>query len=328
MDELEMVSQGGPMRPAGVGELLSRIWKLLTGNAWTYIKLAVLPIGVMAVLEGGLFWRLHAMGLFPVQPGAPPAQQGVWMMPLGILIILPLVLAAYAIYEGAACAATLAAMSGARLSFREAYGMAGERAWRLIWIMFLRMVAVMLPFVAAIVVIAVGIAVMAVKGGTPHPALYFVIVPLVIVLYVGGIVWAFWISLHLMLAEPACVAEDLTGWNALKRSGKLSQGGKWRMLGVFLLVCLMMTALMIALEMIVFALLGVGALTGMILHVHPSVSHLGVWVVPISILSAALFYLVIAMQWGSYAVTMTVLYDDQRFRSEGVAPAPLAGEPA
>lgn len=328
MDGLEIVGNGGQMRPGGVGELLSRIWKLLSGNAWMYIKLAALPVGVMTVLEGGLFWGLHIVGLFPMQPGVPPPQRAVWIMPLGILMILPLVLSAYAIYEGAACSLALAAMRGARLSFREAYGMAGSRAWRLIWIMFLRMVAVMLPFVVAFVFIAIGMGAMAVKGGTPHPALYFVIVPLVIVLYVGGFVWAIWISLHLILAAPACMAEDLSAWNALKRSGQLSRGAKWRMFGVFVLVWLIMMAAVFAFELIVFALLGLGALGGILLHAHPSVPHTDLWIVPLAILAFVLFYVMMALQWASYAVTMTVLYDDQRFRAEGVAPAPLAGEPA
>lgn len=331
MDGLEIVSDGGHRRSAGVGELLSRIWLLLSSNVGIYLKLAAAPVGVLAVLEGGLFWELHRLGMFPAQPGAQTsahAQQGAWIMFLGILVVTPLVMAAYAVYEGAACSAALAEMCGSRMTFREAYEEAGRRAWRLIGIMFLRMAAVMLPFVAAMLVIVVCFGLIAMKGSTPHPGLYFVIWPLVIVLYVGGFVWAFWISLHLMLAAPACMAEDLSAWSALKRSGKLSRGGKWRMLGVFIIVCLMMSAAVFAFEMIVFALLGVGTLASMVLHVHPAVPHSTAWIVPASIAAAAVFYLMIALQWGSYAVTMTVLYDDQRFRAEGVAPAPLAGEPA
>lgn len=328
MDGLEIVN-GGQMRPAGFGELLARIWKLLREDVWAYIKLAALPVGVLTVLEGGFFWVLHAVGLFPTQPGvqpSPQAQQGAWASFLGILIIMPLVMAAYSIYEGAACATALAATSGMRLPMREAYGMAVSRAWRLLWMMFLRMAAVMLPFVVAMVVFAIGIWAMAVKGATPHPALYFVLVPLVVALYLGGFVWAFWISLHLLLATPVCMAEDLSAWNSLKRSGQLSRGGKWRMFGVFFVVGLIMTAVVMALEMIVFALLGLGALTALAIHAHPVVPHSTGWIVSVSILGAVVFYLLIALQWASYSVTMTVLYQDQRFRAEGVAP--LAGEPA
>ena len=316
---------GGEMRPAGVGELLSRIWMLLRGNVWLYVKLAVLPVGVLAVSEGLLFWKLHSLGLFPPHPG-PPNPQLAWVELVGMFAIIPPLMVAYVLFEGATCVSALAGMRSTRLSFREAYGMAGRRAGRLIWLLVLRTLAAVLPWIVVVAVVTGAIAAMAMQGA-PHPGLYFVLWPLVVVLFLGGLAWVIWISLHLCLGVPACMAEDVSAWTACKRSGRLSHGGKGRIFVVIFLVYLIGMAAIIVFEMVVFALTGVGALAGMLLHVHLALPHTMIWIVPLAILLIAWFYLVIALQWAGFSITMTVLYDDQRFRSEGIAPMPLTGEP-
>ncbi|MFP5236129.1 MAG: hypothetical protein ACLGSD_09510 [Acidobacteriota bacterium] len=298
--------------------MLSRIIALLRRDAWLYLQLAVLPVGALIVMEGALFWILYKMGMFPLRPGPATSQQATAFI-TGILLILPVVLAAYSLFEGASCFAALATMQGEPVSFGIAFRRTLRRAWRLIWMMLLRIVAVMLPYLAAILVLGGAAAVMSLKHGF-STAITFVAWPLIVVLYFGGLAWALWIWLRLALATPACIAEDVTGWSALKRSDQLSRGGKWRILGVFFLVGLIAFAAVFALEMVFLASLALSTLASTTLHLH---AHYAIWTVGSSVLGAVLIYVILSLQWASFAVTMTVLYQDQRFRHEGSLVLPL-----
>jgi hypothetical protein len=317
------------MRPLRVGEMLSRIWDLLRWNFASYLKLALPLVGAAFLFYIVMFWAMYAAGMLPPPPaGTPPDPAKVGLFLAWMLIAMPVMIAVYAIYEGAACSTALAALRGERATFAEAYRQAMHSAGSLIWMMILRVLAVMLPWF--IVGIGVGIvAALLTLGGGTHTAAMFVLVPLAVLAYVGAIAWVVWIALHWSLAAPTCMAEGLTGWQALKRSGRLSLGGKGRIFGVMFLVALIGMAAIMVLEMLGFAMFGFGALASMFARPGMSyspagaISHFALWVVPFGVILLAAFCTILALQYASYAVALSVLYQDQRFRHEGSLVLPL-----
>lgn len=319
------------MRPLRVGEMLSRIWDLLRGDFAGYLKLGAPLVGAAFVVYACMFWAMFAAGLFPNPPaGTHPDPAKFWIFLASLLVVMPVMIVVYAIYQGAACSTALAALRGKRTTFAEAYRQGMHRAGSLIWMMILRMLAGLLPWIILGAVAGVFSAIGTMQGWS-HPGVLFVLIPLVVLGYVVGIVWVIWIALHWSLSVPACMAEGLTGWQALKRSGRLSVGGKGRILGVFLLIGLIAMAAFVAVEMACLIVFGLGAAIGMTVHPGAATSyspagffwHFGVWIVPFAVLLAAALYLLLALQWASYAVTMVVLYQDQRFRHEGSLLLPL-----
>lgn len=318
------------MRPLRVGEMLSRIWDLMRGNLAAYLKLAGPMVGAFVLMYGGMFWAMYGAGMFPPPPaGTKPDLSQIWFILVFSAIATPLMIVLYAIYEGTACSTTLAAMRGERMNFAEAYRNGLRRAGSLVWMMILKMLAAMLPWLIVAGCAGVIVAVLSVRGGS-HTGAMFVLMPLLVLAYIAAIVWVVWIALHWSLGTPACMAEGLTGWQALKRSGQLSGGGKGRIFGVMFLVALIGMAAVMALEMVGLALLAFGAM-GVMLS-HPSVSyspagaiaHFALWIVPFGIILISAFCVVLALQYASYAVSLTVLYQDQRFRHEGSLALPLS----
>lgn len=311
------------MRPLRVGEMLSRIWDLLRWNFAAYLKLALPLVGAAVLFYVVMFWAMYAAGMLPPPPaGTPPDPAKVGFFLAWMLIAMPVMIAVYAIYEGAACSTALAALRGERATFAEAYRLAMHRAGGLIWMMILRVLAVMLPWFIVAAGVGIAAALVSLAGGT-HSAAMFALIPLAVLVYLGAIVWVIWIALHWSLAAPTCMAEGLTGWQSLKRSGRLSLGGKGRIFGVMVLVALIWMAVVMAFEMLGFALFGFGALASMFARPGMSyspagaISHFAVWIVPLGLILIAAFCIILALQYASYAVALTVLYQDQRFRHEG-----------
>lgn len=317
------------MRPLRVGEMLSRIWDLMRSDLVAYLKVAGPLVGAVVLVDALMFWAMYLAGMFPPPPpGTPPDPGKIWLFLAWMLMAMPVMIAVYAIYEGAACATALAALRGERAAFAEAYGIGLRRAGSLIWMMILKMIVVMLPWFILGVGVAIVGALLSLASGN-HTSALFVLIPLAVLAYLGGIVWAVWIALHWSLSAPACVAEGLTGWQALKRSGQLSRGGKGRIFGVMFLVALIGMAAVMVLEMLGIAMFGFGAVVGMLVHPGVSyspagaISHFALWMVPFGVVLVAAFCVVLALQYASYAVSLTVLYQDQRFRHEGSLALPL-----
>ncbi len=320
------VLDGGEARPAGLGELLSQIAVLLRKNLGLYLRLAAVPVGTFAVLYALMFWVMRAYGLFPQPHAAPdPRQSGVTI--LAMLCITPPFMVAFVLFEAACCRSTLAMMRGETPLFAEQYRYAGRRAGRLVWLMVLRAVVTMLPVFVLGLLAGVGVAVASARGAMQPEAGFFVW-PLMVLLLLGCIAWAVWLSLYLALAVPVCVEQDAPAWTACKRSGQLARGGKGRIFVVMFLVYLIGMAAIIVFEMAVLALIGLGTLAGMLLHIHLSPAARIPGALLLVAVGMVLLYVVMALQWGSYSIALTVLYKDQRRRLEGNAPAPLEGEPA
>lgn len=310
------------MRPLRVGEMLSRIWDLLRGNVALYLKLMAAPAAGFLLLYAAMLWPMHEAGMFPPPPrGTPPDPAKAWIFVAAIAVMVPLALVIFTIYMGATCWTTLATMRGGPATCTAAYQSAGRRAASLIWMMVIRCVTALFPWIAFIALLFGGAIALGKSG--PHPGAYYVLWPVVVLTWIGEMVWAIWIGLHWSLGDPACMAEGLTGWEALKRSGQLSRGGKWRIFGVMFLVYLIGAAAVIALELVGFGIVGIGALALSLTHIHFNQAAALSLEVPLFLVFIAAFYVVVALQYAGFSVALTVLYQDQRFRQEGSLALPL-----
>lgn len=122
---------------------------------------------------------------------------------------------------------------------------------------------------------------------------------------VGGSVWFFYAYCRYALAVPACMIENLSVRDSLRRSKFLSQGSKWRIFGVYFLSVFMAFVLTSVLELPVLLTHNVFTLAGQR-----------------SMTSASLIWLQMAQFLGTAiagpiaAVAMALVYYDERVRKE------------
>lgn len=132
-------------------------------------------------------------------------------------------------------------------------------------------------------------------------------------------------SLRLSLAFPASLAEELTAWAAIRRSGQLTQGAKGRIFLVLLVIYALGYAAEMVGGMVLMAVFGIGALAAMVLHVQlASVAGI-VGVVLFALCFLAFIFLWITLFWAAFSTALAVLYYDQRLRKDGLLPAQAVG---
>ena len=188
------------------------------------------------------------------------------------------------------------------------------------------MLFLIVPIVVIAILIGAGAALMghgAVVGS--GPAYAFFLVPLLVLLYIGILVYSVLIMLRFAVAYPACIEEDLTAWAALKRSASLTSGAKGRIFLVLLVVYAVVYAVELVCILVFLALAAFVAFAAMAAHVtlgSPAFFTLvGLGVFGYAIVIGAC----ILLSYAAFTTALAVLYHDQRLRKD-VLPiaAPLA----
>jgi hypothetical protein len=318
---------GLPAGPMSFSQILDRVWKILRGNLGLFLKMGTVPAGVLLATFALIFLGLFAFGVLPPRPGVPPdPQRMVWVIFPIILIACVPILLAYALFEATASRAALDANRGRVNSFVEAYGAAWDRLRRIVWLLILRWLLAMLPVMAVFGVIGAGVALQALPGGSnQNPGVLFVLMPILVLAYLGSIVYLVWMTLRLGLAVPACLTEEKTAVEAMRRSAQLTRGAMGRIFLAMLVVYAIGAAAVMVLEMVGFAVIAVVALIASTMHVHvpQGAAVAGLGVLAIGVFAA--FLLFMTLSWASYAVAFSVLYDDQRNRLDGAIRPAVSG---
>jgi hypothetical protein len=286
-------------------------------------------VGIALVPGAGMIAYFGAMfaAFFPVlkplilkQTPALSVVSIVWLVVAYVLGIVLMVLIS-ALYEPAAVYAALEANTGTRVTFGKAWSVAWSKAGRYIWLAILRAVIVMLPILVFCVVIAgtFGLSMARGRGGM-DPSLMIVIFFLFVLLQVVWLVYTVLIMLRLVLAVPACVAEDVSAWQSLRRSNQLTHGAKGRIFLLGLLMYAIAYAAFLVLEMVFFFVGAIAALVGMLLHLGMVPwGFIGIGVAAVVFICAYLLWC--GCIWAAYTTLFAVVYRDQRLRLEGVAGA-------
>ncbi len=302
------------------GKLLDRVFHLVRANWRLFVGIALVPAASIIAYLGIMFAAFFPV-LKPVMLQQPPHLSLMTMVWLFVAYILGwiLTMVIYALYEPAAVYAALEANTGTRVTFGKAWAVAWRKAGRYIWLAILRALIVMLPIMVFGAVIGGTLGLALVHGqDVSNRYAPMMALPLFMLLYVGSMVYAVLAILRLVLAVPACVAEDVSAWKGIRRSNRLTHGAKGR---IFLL-CLLMYAIayvaFLVVEMVIFFLGAIAALVGMALHLAMAPwGYIGIGVAALIFLCALLAYA--ACIGAAFSTTFAVVYHDQRLRREGVA---------
>ena len=313
--------------PMSFGQILDRIYRLMRANLKLFIGIAAVPAGalipIMALVFAVAFVPILAQQQRHSDPGA-----ALYLMVPAILVAMVLNLAVFALYLAASIHAASQAHLGLKITFSEAYAVAWKRCGRYLWLMFLGYLIAFAPILVAELVIAVPMGLLSMNKATP-PAAFFLMIPLGILLVLAASVYGAIMALRLSLAFPASLAEDLTAWAAIRRSGRLTQGAKGRIFLVFLLIYALAYAAEIAVMIVLMVVFMVGALAVAALHIQLA-SVAGI--IGATVAGLCLFgflFLWMALIWSAFSTAFAVIYHDQLLRIDGPLPAPApAGVPA
>jgi hypothetical protein len=319
----------GPVVPMTFGQILDRIFRLMRSHRKSFVGIGLLPIGAMFAIYAVLFGALYLAGVFPHPPAHlnPTVIVGT-IFPV-ILLFIPLMFLVYGLYYGASTFAAVRADHGFSVTAGEAFRHAWSKAGRYAWLMLLRALIVAIPIAACAFAIGAGAFLLGlVPRGNPNTAALFFLIPLAVLLYFGSIVYAIIVSLRLSLAYPACVCEDLTASQAIKRSGVLTKGAKGRIFLALLVIYAIGYAIFIVLYIVGMIVGGIAAVAGAgHLQSAPPWVYILLGLLVACAIVIMLLWTVLLM--AAYSTAFAVFYRDQCLRTDGLPRSLAQGlEPA
>ncbi len=294
------------LRPLTLGEILDRTAQLYRENFLLFAGIAAVYAGVLLVLS------LIQIGVQELLRIEHLARQLAWATGIGIVILWTAIF----IFGGLAVAANNRAVAwvhlGERATIRGAYASILPRLGRYMWLMTITAFRVWLPCVVlyagyiAYVFLYIrpkGLLGQSATPKDPQTMIVFLLVTLAFgLLLLGAIVYAAFMGLRYSLAVPACVVENLSAGQAIRRSIELSKGARGR---IFLLALLV-----IAVQM------GLVLIT-QLFFIVTAVKHQGVLPVGIRALQQIVAFFTNTFVGPIYATGLTLFYYDQRVRKEG-----------
>jgi hypothetical protein len=306
------------------GQILDRIFRIVRSHLRPFLAIGIFPICIVIVFEAVIFGALFLAGIFPHPPAQPNVGAMLWIVLPTSLLFIPITLVCYGLYYGASTYAAVQADNNAKVTAGEAFGHAWSKLGRYVWLLVLRSLIVSIPIFVAALAIGVGGLMLGLipKGGTPSPAALFFLIPLVVLFYLGAFVYAILTSLRLSLAFPACVHENLTAVQAIKRSGVLTNGAKGRIFLVLLVIYAISYAAIMILYAVGLFVFAIAALAGL---GHASLtSPITIALIVIGVLAVlALVLLWSAALMAAYSCAFAVFYRDQRLRKQEPPPMPF-----
>jgi hypothetical protein len=304
------------------GQLLDRLFQLMRAHWRLIVGIALVPgagvIFYFGVMFAAFFPVMKPLMLHQTVGFSPMAM--VWLSAANILGMILMILVS-ALYEPAAAYAALNANTGTRVTFGNSWAVAWSNAGRYIWLSILRALIVTAPILVFGVLFVGSVALSLAHGRVAtNSSAMVAIFPLILLFYLGAMVYAVLVMLRLVLAVPACVAEDVSAWKGIRRSNQLTHGAKGRIFLLALLIYAIGYAAFLVAEMVIFFLGAMVALVGMLLHVAMAPwGYIGIGVGAVIFLCAYLFWL--ALIAGAYQTLFAMVYQDQRLRLEGAAAA-------
>jgi|HubBroStandDraft_2_1064218.scaffolds.fasta_scaffold44410_1 hypothetical protein len=340
-DSMLPVPFGPSASPKTIGQILDRTYKLGRANWKLFFGIATLPsvaiFLVFAVIVGCMV-PLIGPGIAAAQASGgkaaitPPAYFP-YLISFLMLLTYPILFAVFAVYMPAASYAATQADCGVKVTFGNAYGLALSRFWRYLWLIILPAFYVIVPMAAVVVAVGLGALLLrhgssgigAASGGLSAAAMFFLIA-LMILLYIGLMIYCIWLMLRFFLAFPASVTEGLTAWASLKRSARLTKGAKGRIFLVMLVVYASTYLVNLVLMMIILVVAAIGAVVAVVAHVAEG-SPVFFILIGLGVLGYLLGMVACAMfSYVAYSTSCAVLYNDQRLRKDGPLLAPAQAE--
>jgi hypothetical protein len=301
------------LHPLTLGEILDRTAQIYRTGFLRFAGVAAIPMGVLlafaAVVVGSIAYASHA--------GAKEAfsyTEGVlflvYMGAVG-LVGVPLFMGALALSWAALTDATAKMFLGETFTILGAYGSLRRRRWRVLWLLTMAILFVGAIPGSGMFALAFGnaaLAALADKAGLRGLGVLSSVVTFALLAALAFA--ALWILLLVCMAFAACVVEDKSAWQALKRSATLSTGTKGRLFVVFLLGYAVETVL--SLGFYVPALVVLALVPGLQGEKNADASATATMIVV-----CGLMLVVKALTTPVYGIALTLVYFDQRIRKEG-----------
>ena len=320
------VSSSAPLPPGALtfGQILDRIYHLTRSNFRLFVSIASAPAAVLAVFNA-LMTAAILLIMKPWHPQFPPAPFPMmgWFFAAVFLFDL-LILVIFALYEAAASFAALQANAGIKVTFGQSWAFAWRKAGRYTWLAILRALIVALPImiVAGLIAGSAVYAMMRSKSGF-DPQAFFTVFPLLMLLDLGAVVYAVLIMLRILLAVPACVAENLSAWRSICRSNQLTQGARGRIFLLGLVLYAIVYVAVLVFELAIFSIAAIGVLAGSVAHLAMVPwGWIGIGILAVVFVCA--LWIWSACIWAVYSSAVVVVYHDQRLRKESISRAPAA----
>jgi hypothetical protein len=316
--------------PRSFGQILDRVFRLVRANFKLFVGIAALPpaalYAVFALIAATVLWPV-----FTALPKSPSPEEIVRLAFVSVPLVFVVTFAnllVFGLYLAAASFAGVQADCGIKVTFRESYSTAWRHAGRYALLLILMYVICFFPALVIELVMFAGVGLSAVHKAQPNPMM-IVLFPILYLFQMVALVVGVIVALRFSLAFPASVFEDLTSWQAIKRSIVLTRGARGR---IFLVLLVTYAATYLA----VLVLMGGAALMGALaflavsaMHIHLSTT--AIWILAIlgGVAFLAAMVLFTAASWAGFSTALAVIYNDQRLRI-GSAPPAIAppGAPA
>jgi hypothetical protein len=222
------------LRPMTVGEILDRAIQLLRNNLLLFLGVAAVPAAVsvaVALLTSDLLMSLSKKS--PVLNVFSQFSRGERYL-IFYFVLTPVLFFASSFSHAALTRVAGLAHVGKDLGVVETLRLTLRRFGRYLWLYALQWLLAgwlsVLIAIAGFVLLAILLAIFHVGAKTP---LMFMLVLFYLIVILIAVVW---MSVRYALACSACVLEDKSAWQSIRRAVQLSTGNRLRIAAVFLLI--------------------------------------------------------------------------------------------
>ena len=295
------------LRPLTLGEILDRTAQLYRRNFWTFVGVAAVPMVAMFAVFVPFLVAMGLMGLFNPKQATPGTGALIALFSAAVLFGLPTLLAATVVSQASLTKTAIDAHMSRRIKVREAIKSVWPRFWRYLWLIVLQ--GLLVGGVPAAVVVAVISGTIAITSIAGSAGSVFAGV-ITFLVFAAAFVYAVWRLLCYSMAIAACIVEEKTGWQSIKRANLLSKGTRGRIFVMYLLVGAISIIISIVGDVFLLIVLGITTALGG--------SKIGaVAMVVGQILNMVATIAVQALITPVSAIALVLFYYDQRVRKEG-----------
>jgi hypothetical protein len=290
------------------GEILDGSFQTIRRNAKAMLGASLIAQSFAAILAA-VITAVTATSMVSIEAWAESASPAdVASLGLGflaaVLLVSVLTMFISAVLQGAMVVPVARSILNRPTGFRQMWVLARSRAWALIRLaalmMLAGMLALLLPATLMVAVIASG-----------ERAGIFLLIPMIPAVFA----LLLWIYIKLMVAPAAVVIEELGALDALRRSWSLTRANWWRILGITLVVGIMVGVI----GQVV--MIPVGLLPSMLsgfLSPHAGSEQEITIAVTVGVATAVVGALVGAVGYAFQTSVMALLYMDLRMRKDGL----------
>lgn len=303
--------------PKTFGIVLNRFFEILRAHWKMLIGVGLIPAAgfalMMVAIVGIMFWKFIPLIQQTPQNPDPTVILKIFVL---MLPLYPIMLFVISLYIAALATATTRINRGEQVTIGIAWQQAFSHIGRYFWLLIRMMLVILLPMIAILTLVIGGSAglIALITHNHPDSANFMLLIPILVLCYLGIMVYNIWVMVRFSLSYFASVSENLTAAQSMARSWLLTRNAFWRIFGVVLVVYLMIYAVqfvvMFAVEFVVIIVVFLVAAMG-VTQQSPAFPIL----VGIAAIFATLFFtLLYSLIHAALATALSILYEDQRMR--------------